>query len=214
MRGYLLSSLPPVIAIVVSSQKTGHSIRSFPELTFSLAPIDAQCEAGLRCFQRGGMEAVPGCSGAGTKGWDYCLDPTARPDYYVAEVGNNKIPATAWPLEECAGDCDSDADCATGLICQQRSGGEPVPGCYGAIGEGISKSSDFCFDPSKTDAPTGSPSWSPTTGTPTVTRQFWSFDVYGTQAPIVDIREVEYDQNQVRGWWADANWRNRISVLF
>ena len=75
------------------------------------------------------MEAVPGCSGTGTKGWDYCLDPTARPDYYVAEVGNNRIPATAWPLEECAGDCDSDADCSTGLKCFTRDRLEGVPGC-------------------------------------------------------------------------------------
>ena len=168
----------------------------------------------MKCFQRNAMQAVPGCSGAGTNGWDYCLDPTIRPDHYVAEVGNNNIPSTAFPLEECAGDCDNDGECAPGLRCHQRGGGEPVAGCYGAIGEALNGGSDFCFDPSKTDEPTGSPSWSPTTGTPTMTRQFCKFDVYGEQAPIVDIRAVEYDQNQVRGWRADPNWQIRISILF
>ena len=35
------------------------------------------------------------------------------------------------PLEECAGDCDSDDDCNEGLTCYQRHGDEDVPGCTG-----------------------------------------------------------------------------------
>jgi hypothetical protein len=34
---------------------------------------DDDCQTGLECFQRGGYEAVPGCSGQGKKGWDYCI---------------------------------------------------------------------------------------------------------------------------------------------
>ena len=34
-----------------------------------------QCLPGLKCFQRNGNEKIPGCSGSGTSGWDYCYDP-------------------------------------------------------------------------------------------------------------------------------------------
>lgn len=36
-------------------------------------------------------------------------------------------------LNECEGDCDSDSDCADGLVCLQRDGNSPatVPGCSG-----------------------------------------------------------------------------------
>jgi hypothetical protein len=34
---------------------------------------DSDCDAGLKCFQRDGYEIVPGCSGSGKKGWDYCV---------------------------------------------------------------------------------------------------------------------------------------------
>ena len=37
---------------------------------------DWQCAAGLKCFQRTWREHVPGCSGDGYLGWDYCYDPT------------------------------------------------------------------------------------------------------------------------------------------
>ena len=34
---------------------------------------DSDCKAGLRCFQRDGLAPVPGCSGDGLGGWDYCI---------------------------------------------------------------------------------------------------------------------------------------------
>ena len=34
---------------------------------------NADCKAGLKCFQRKKSEAVPGCNGAGVKGHDYCV---------------------------------------------------------------------------------------------------------------------------------------------
>ena len=38
---------------------------------------DAQCAAGLKCFQRQHGETIPGCSGTGQAAdWDYCYDPT------------------------------------------------------------------------------------------------------------------------------------------
>ena len=37
---------------------------------------DADCAQGLQCFQRDRWEAVPGCSGRGVRGFDYCYSPT------------------------------------------------------------------------------------------------------------------------------------------
>ena len=34
-------------------------------------------------------------------------------------------------LQACIGECDDDVDCATGLLCFQRSNGEDIPGCTG-----------------------------------------------------------------------------------
>ena len=57
--------------------------------------------------------------------------------------GDNGSPADAFPLAACEGDCDSDADCASGLICFQRDGYMEVPGCSGS-GE---SSKDYCIYP-------------------------------------------------------------------
>lgn len=52
-------------------------------------------------------------------------------------------PADAFPLAQCQGDCDSDRDCQSGLICYQRNGGETVKGCAGSPNE----RTDFCSIP-------------------------------------------------------------------
>lgn len=50
---------------------------------------------------------------------------------------------------ECQGDCDSDADCASGLRCLQRdSSAEHVPGCKSG-GTGDIGTTDYCYDPVK-----------------------------------------------------------------
>ena len=46
----------------------------------------------------------------------------------------------AGKCDVCMGDCDSNADCKTGLSCFQRSGLAPVPGCQG---DGL-KDWDYC----------------------------------------------------------------------
>eukprot|EP00541_Cyclophora_tenuis_P002327 CAMPEP_0116544916 /NCGR_PEP_ID=MMETSP0397-20121206/2377_1 /TAXON_ID=216820 /ORGANISM="Cyclophora tenuis, Strain ECT3854" /LENGTH=99 /DNA_ID=CAMNT_0004069169 /DNA_START=318 /DNA_END=614 /DNA_ORIENTATION=- len=33
---------------------------------------NSQCGPGLKCYQRNGFETVPGCSGSGSFGVDYC----------------------------------------------------------------------------------------------------------------------------------------------
>ena len=40
---------------------------------------DSQCEGDLECFQRDSVEAVPGCYGTGSSGWDYCYKPETPP---------------------------------------------------------------------------------------------------------------------------------------
>merc|ERR1712048_404906 len=54
------------------------------------------------------------------------------------------------PLQACEGDCDRDEDCAGSLVCFQRGGTEPVPGCTGT---GTSDF-DYCHSP---PPPTPSP---------------------------------------------------------
>ena len=43
---------------------------------------DSQCSAGLKCFQRNGVEAIPGCKGSGHRGWDFCYDPQPALGWY------------------------------------------------------------------------------------------------------------------------------------
>ena len=91
---------------------------------------DADCAGDLECFSRDALEPVPGCSvsGDGTEGWDYCYDavPNAGLPGLVSlgEDGCSRGSCNA-----CEGDCDSDADCSTGLKCFTRDRLEGVPGC-------------------------------------------------------------------------------------
>jgi hypothetical protein len=49
------------------------------------------------------------------------------------------------PCRECEGDCDSDSECDGKLVCFQKTGNQPVPGCIGSD----KSNSDFCVDPKK-----------------------------------------------------------------
>jgi len=64
----------------------------------SLLPLqcdkDSECMTGLICKQRGGTEAVPGCSGSGVSGKDYCMSaepipPPTPPPTHPPDVGTN-----------------------------------------------------------------------------------------------------------------------------
>ncbi|KAL7542499.1 hypothetical protein ACHAXR_011825, partial [Thalassiosira sp. AJA248-18] len=158
------SPLPPTLDIARPLEDIGNNM-----LPAHMFPLDAcqgdcdhdgECQDGLVCFKRNGFEAIPGCEGQGSSGDDYCFH---RPPNYLWKMGNNWIPADAFPLKACEGDCDNDVDCDyenTGLKCFARDGHEAVPGC---IGEGDGNSGmDICFDPTLTDEPTPNPSQSPT----------------------------------------------------
>lgn len=93
---------------------------------------DAHCSGSLLCFQRDGTEDVPGCAGAGTSTWDYCVSESALWEpgivpWVLVDHGTN--PSAI--LGPCQGDCDIDADCAGDLTCFQRDGTATVPGCLG-----------------------------------------------------------------------------------
>ncbi|GKY96987.1 hypothetical protein MPSEU_000657600 [Mayamaea pseudoterrestris] len=125
---------------------------------------DSECATGLKCFQRSGTQAVPGCSGASKySGTDFCYDPKSSSSNggtsggtsgggtssgnlpQVSTKGNNKNPSSAFPLGKCQGDCDSDDDCQPGLVCYQRVARESVPGCSGGTSD--STANDYCIDP-------------------------------------------------------------------
>lgn len=113
---------------------------------------DADCDPGLTCFQRSGRTAVPGCTGGGggdRSDVDYCVGDRSTNaedneddddgEGELADVAGDLDDASA-PLRRCEADCDGDGECAPGLVCYQRDGDEPVPGCDGTPRSGW----DYC----------------------------------------------------------------------
>jgi len=95
---------------------------------------DSECQPGLACFQREGTTPVPGCSGAGKSGYDYC---------YLPELNDDGENPGRSDLGKCTGDCDKDSACSSGFKCFQRDAFEHVPGCAGTGALGY----DYCYDP-------------------------------------------------------------------
>jgi hypothetical protein len=96
---------------------------------------DSECSGDLICFQRSGFTLVPDCLGQGVKDVDYCIEQKME---LRGDQGN-----PSHTLGLCEGDCDNDSNCADGLVCFQRSGFTPVPGCDGVGRE----SYDYCIEP-------------------------------------------------------------------
>ncbi|KAL7548824.1 hypothetical protein ACHAWF_012084 [Thalassiosira exigua] len=102
---------------------------------------DEDCRGPLLCYQRNDYEAVPGCTGRGERGVDYCA--LRAPSDALFLKGDDWHPGHNFPLGNCEGDCDSDWNCQRGLICVHVDEGEEVPGCVGASAGG----KDYCADP-------------------------------------------------------------------
>ena len=111
---------------------------------------DDECASGLFCWKRDSDdhsfgENVPhGCSGAPIDGdTDYCVSPYG----YAGALGREACDEDKGGsvCGACEGDCDSDSECAEGLLCFQRDGGDPAPPL------GYSKKMfgnyDYCADP-------------------------------------------------------------------
>jgi hypothetical protein len=90
---------------------------------------DSECEGDLRCYQRDAYEPVPGCSGKGSEGSDYCY----------ARIGL------------CQNHCTEDWYCEYGLVCYDPSLSttpDVVPGCA-FTGEGPEIGTNYCVEPEK-----------------------------------------------------------------
>ena len=175
----ITSADPPFVAIrslvsqvpaLVTVGNNGSPSPAFPlALCQGDCDRDDECQSGMFCFQRSGVDEVPGCQGQGRPGKDYCFD---RPPAYLWIMGNDGSPAKNFPLGVCEGDCDNDEECATGLTCMQRNGNEAVPGCQGPA----KRRKDYCYlmvtpessDPIPTPLPTVSPP------TPTLIQLFYA----------------------------------------
>lgn len=104
---------------------------------------DNNCAGELKCFQRSGLDPVPGCSGTGRRHIRYCISPTVLRDYGSSPRWQH------YPLDLCEGDCDNDGHCAGSLKCFDRTRDEPVPGCTGNGHTGY----DYCItDPELKDS--------------------------------------------------------------
>jgi len=109
---------------------------------------------------------IPGCGGRGYEDNNYCIKAPSgipsgvpSPCYggsgmgYLEELGLSPD----CPLKECAGDCDEDHDCISGLICLQRSSDDigKIRSCEGQPFMDY----DYCIE--KSLAPTSTPTQSP-----------------------------------------------------
>ena len=111
---------------------------------------DCTATAGLKCYQRSGTESVPGCTGTARSEVDYCIldgdDDDGQNNNDITDVGGDQE-EDGDLLARCEGDCDSDAECAEGLVCYQREDDEPVPRCNGSARTGW----DYCVRESDLD---------------------------------------------------------------
>ena len=72
-------------------------------------------------------------------------------------AGNNGFPASAFPLQRRQGDCDTDSECAPGLVCMSDRSVANIPGCVG-----VRQYADYCVSSSDTAPPTPQPTPAPT----------------------------------------------------
>ena len=116
---------------------------------------DNDCNQGLKCFQRNGHTAVPGCDDGGAgdvSDHDYCYDSVYDQVIYgdihstTLYNGGTSFCTPTTPCHRCQGDCDTDNDCNQGLKCFQRDGHTAVPGCDEG-GGGDVFDYDYCYDP-------------------------------------------------------------------
>ena len=65
---------------------------------------DSDCADGLQCFQRDGLQAVPGCSGRGVLNFDYCYNSSTATTPAPTGAGHGEFKVLA-RLEDRIGRC-------------------------------------------------------------------------------------------------------------
>jgi hypothetical protein len=163
--------------------------------------LDSDCTSGLKCFHRQPGDPLPLCSiseGEVKAKSDFCV-PIGAPDNLLGPsiyyTGNKNRPSQ--PLGLCEGDCDNDNHCEPGLVCFQRSAGQPVPGCRGFDGS----RTDFCINPSATN-----PTF-PVTGSTAVT-MFLNYTIRSNFNDRMPTSQEYADLTvQTKNWFTDESDR-------
>jgi len=101
--------------------------------------FNTHCEPGLKCFTRSAYEPIPGYGGEGDWQRGYCYNPTF-PFSLTAECSIEN------PCRECQGGCEDDFGCIGDLVCYNRNGNAPVPGCVTG-GDGDFTNINYCHEP-------------------------------------------------------------------
>lgn len=154
---------------------------------------DADCQGVLLCYPADHpFVNAAGCTRVSRQAKSYCIpDPIISQQQQGSAAGTTTTTTTittpklarymgnppSRPLLQCQADCDSDNDCAAGLLCFRRNSGEPAPGCYFDGGQNggmaIARNGDVCIEKSFTESPTFrptlQPTWSPTKAPVTTT---------------------------------------------
>ena len=129
---------------------------------------DSDCKGDLVCAERDGFAAVTGCQGAGGDrdlyGKDVCVSaqPSPTPPSPTPMFPNSlKIKDSGCSVNDscskCEGPCNnSNSVCDAGLVCFDRTGSEPVPGCVTG-GAGDLSGADYCYE----DPLNGDPTYIP-----------------------------------------------------
>ena len=73
---------------------------------------DEDCDFGLVCYKRSpGQHDVPGCTGnadlIGDGNANFCITPPTLDTLVMMGDGSESRSSSAFPLQECQGDCDS-----------------------------------------------------------------------------------------------------------
>ena len=89
-----------------------------PEEVYPLGICEGDCDTnedcaeGLECFQRSGLEEVPGCNGFGEKGKDYCYLPSKSEMVMEEETEISSVNITSGDnVPSTLIRCDTDSDC-------------------------------------------------------------------------------------------------------
>lgn len=105
---------------------------------------DEDCAEGLRCFQRDGVEQVPGCLGLGVEGFDYCYDPT----HEIGSTTFSSFPSTSVSTSEPSSSAPGPSTCLCvfdidrTLTGKQGTAGNACPQNYE-----VSSITDYAYGP-------------------------------------------------------------------